>query len=208
MGCLCVCALQNLITGNTVDLSGRVKICSQIHIICNLKNCALYIVSYLLNLIGMLFLLLFICLFIFWQLYKKCGQFERTIGILEDYLKDHPPKDDPSVVEMLVSVYMERNEHSKALERIEHARRVFSCGEEFPLNLTIREGICHAHLGDLEKAEVCYLNISGNRKICLLSFSCVSYYQHLMTTILRSLACCSISKLDRGCSCGFSLTSP
>ncbi|KAJ8449150.1 hypothetical protein Cgig2_004205 [Carnegiea gigantea] len=87
------------------------------------------------------------------MLYKKCGQFERAIGILEDYLKDHPPKDDPSVVEMLVSIYMERNEHSKALEHIEYAKRVCSCGEEFPLNLTIREGICHAHLGDLDKAE-------------------------------------------------------
>ncbi|KAJ8430260.1 hypothetical protein Cgig2_022718 [Carnegiea gigantea] len=86
-------------------------------------------------------------------LYKKCGQFERAIGILEDYLKDHPPKDDLSVVEMLASLHMERSEHSKALEHIEYAKKVYSCGEEFPLNLTIREGICHACVGDLGKAE-------------------------------------------------------
>jgi len=115
-------------------------------------------------------LLLFIYFLFFGQLYKKCGQFETAIGILEVYLKDHPPKDDLSVVEMLASVHMERNEHSKSLEHIESAKKVYSCGEEFPLNLTIREGICHAYLGDLEKAEVCYLNISGKRKFYLLRF--------------------------------------
>lgn len=49
---------------------------------------------------------------------------------------------------------MGSKEFSKALERIEHADRVYCAGNELPLNLTTKAGICHAHLGDLEKAEV------------------------------------------------------
>ena len=32
-------------------------------------------------------------------------------------------------------------------------------GKELPLNLTIKEGICHVHLKNMEKAEVCCMCI-------------------------------------------------
>lgn len=137
------------------------------------------------------------------MLYKKCGQFERAIGILEDYLKDHPPKDDPSAVEMLVSIYMERNEHSKALEHIEYAKRVCGCGEEFPLNLTIRQGICHAHLGDLDKAEFYFSALQkDNAKLQMglvmavaNSFMSLQHYESALKYYLMLEGCASSNDL-------------
>uniref|UniRef100_A0A0A0LGB1 General transcription factor 3C polypeptide 3 n=1 Tax=Cucumis sativus TaxID=3659 RepID=A0A0A0LGB1_CUCSA len=93
------------------------------------------------------------------KLYQKCGHLERAICILEDYIKGHPSEADLDVVDLLASLYMGSKEFSKALERIEHADRVYCAGNELPLNLTTKAGICHAHLGDLEKAECLFANL-------------------------------------------------
>ncbi|XP_038879313.1 general transcription factor 3C polypeptide 3 [Benincasa hispida] len=93
------------------------------------------------------------------KLYQKCGHLERAICILEDYIKEHPTEADLDVVDLLASLYMGNKEFRKALERIEHADEVYCAGSELPLKLTTKEGICHAHLGNMEKAECLFANL-------------------------------------------------
>lgn len=90
------------------------------------------------------------------KLYKKCGQVERSVSILEDYIKDHPTKADLSIVDMLAAVCMENNVHDRALQHIEHAQLLYCSGKDLPLHLTIKAGICHIHLGNIEKAEALF----------------------------------------------------
>ncbi|KAL6560554.1 hypothetical protein OROGR_004113 [Orobanche gracilis] len=89
------------------------------------------------------------------QLYKKCGQRERAVCMLEDRFRNHENVANLSVVGLLVSVLMESNSYAKALEYIERAHQ--ACGEEIPLHISIKAGICHVHLGHLEKAKA-YFN--------------------------------------------------
>lgn len=93
----------------------------------------------------------FFCL----QLYIKCGKTERSVGILEDYLKDHPSEVDLSMVDQLADILMSSNAHDKALQHIELAHTVYCSGKEVPLNLKIKAGLCHLQLGNKEHAEVC-----------------------------------------------------
>lgn len=88
-------------------------------------------------------------------MYKRCGQLERSIAMLEDYLKGCPTEADLSVVDLLAVILMDNNEHIKALQHIERAKLIYCSGRELPINLMIKAGICHIHLGDMEKAEVC-----------------------------------------------------
>ncbi|KAK4837797.1 hypothetical protein QYF36_008507 [Acer negundo] len=60
-------------------------------------------------------------------------------------------KADSGIVDLLASVFMETNAYDKALQHIEHSHLVYYSGEELPLNLKIRAGICHIHLGNMEK---------------------------------------------------------
>ncbi|KAL0324808.1 UNVERIFIED_CONTAM: Transcription factor tau subunit sfc4 [Sesamum radiatum] len=73
--------------------------------------------------------------------------------MLEDNLRNHVNDANLSVVDLLASVLMEMSAYVKALEHIEHAQQVYSTGQEIPLCLTIKAGVCHVHLGHLEKAE-------------------------------------------------------
>lgn len=94
------------------------------------------------------------------QLYQKCGQRERAVSILEEYVKRNQTEVEISIVHLLVSIHIEGKAYIKALNHIEHAQQLYYAGKEFPLSLTIKAGVCQAYLGDLEKAEVCYfLNI-------------------------------------------------
>ncbi|XP_062120499.1 uncharacterized protein LOC133834772 isoform X3 [Humulus lupulus] len=95
------------------------------------------------------------------KLYKRCGQLEHSIHILEDYLKRHPTEADLSVVDLLASTFMETNDHNKALQHIEHARSVCSLGKELPLNLMIKVGLCHVHLGNLHRAKTFFGPLEG-----------------------------------------------
>ncbi|CAN6571216.1 unnamed protein product [Malus baccata var. baccata] len=86
-------------------------------------------------------------------MYERYGQQERSIQILEDYLINHPTEADLSAVNLLASILMENNSHKEALQHIEHAQLVFCSEKEMPLAMTIKAGICHAYLGNMEKAE-------------------------------------------------------
>ncbi|KAK2981898.1 hypothetical protein RJ640_021089 [Escallonia rubra] len=90
------------------------------------------------------------------MLYKRCGQRERTTNILEDYLTCNPNAADLSVVHLLAATHMEGKEYVKALQLIEHAHQFYCSGRELPLYLMIQAGICHVHLGDVEKAEASF----------------------------------------------------
>ncbi|KAI3726599.1 hypothetical protein L1987_66397 [Smallanthus sonchifolius] len=86
-------------------------------------------------------------------LYRKCGQHERSINILEDYLKKNLEDADLSVVLLLASFLMSENVHEKALDHIQYAHQTYSAVKELPVELLIKAGLCHVHLGNLEKAE-------------------------------------------------------
>ncbi|TXG68617.1 hypothetical protein EZV62_003552 [Acer yangbiense] len=61
---------------------------------------------------------------------------------------------DSGIIDLLASVFMETNAYDKALQHIEHSHLVYYSGEELPLNLKIRAGICHIHLGNMEKSKI------------------------------------------------------
>uniref|UniRef100_A0A803KM38 General transcription factor 3C polypeptide 3 n=1 Tax=Chenopodium quinoa TaxID=63459 RepID=A0A803KM38_CHEQI len=90
------------------------------------------------------------------KLHKQCGQIDQSISMLEDYLKQSSEA-DLTVVDVLALLCMGRNEFMRALQHIENVK-VVCCrsGKEFPLCLKISEGVCHAHLGNTEKAKVCF----------------------------------------------------
>lgn len=54
---------------------------------------------------------------------------------------------------------METKAHDRALQHIENAQAVYYSGKELPLNLKIKAGICHVHLGNIEMAQVCCMLI-------------------------------------------------
>ncbi|KAK6919823.1 Tetratricopeptide repeat [Dillenia turbinata] len=87
------------------------------------------------------------------KLYQKCGQIERSSMILEKYIVDHPVEADLTVVDLLAAICIAQNEYGKALHHIEHAQLVYFSGKELPLHLTIKAGVCHIYLGNIEKAE-------------------------------------------------------
>ncbi|XP_048335171.2 uncharacterized protein LOC125423810 isoform X3 [Ziziphus jujuba] len=97
------------------------------------------------------------------KLYKRCGQLERSIAMLEDYLKGCPTEADLSVVDLLAVILMDNNEHIKALQHIERAKLIYCSGRELPINLMIKAGICHIHLGDMEKAEIQFCVLERER---------------------------------------------
>ncbi|PIN06618.1 hypothetical protein CDL12_20824, partial [Handroanthus impetiginosus] len=65
------------------------------------------------------------------QLYKRCGQSERAVCMLEGNLKNHVNEASLNVVDLLASVLMETNAYMKALEHIEHAQQAYCTGKAF-----------------------------------------------------------------------------
>ncbi|MCI34075.1 general transcription factor 3C polypeptide 3-like, partial [Trifolium medium] len=59
-------------------------------------------------------------------------------------MKSTPDGVNASVVDLLGAILMEIKAHDRALRYIEHSQVV---GEELPLNLKVKAGICHVHLG-------------------------------------------------------------
>lgn len=90
------------------------------------------------------------------KLYQVCGQIERAVSTLEDYLKCHPTEADLSIVDMLAAICMKNNDFVKALQHIEQAQLVYCPGKELPLHLAAKAGICHLHLGNIDKAEILF----------------------------------------------------
>lgn len=74
---------------------------------------------------------------------------------MEDYLKSFPSEADLGIIDSLTAIYVKMGEHARALQHIEYAKNVSCGGKELPPDLAVKAGICYAHLGDTEKAEVC-----------------------------------------------------
>ncbi|XP_027190594.1 uncharacterized protein [Cicer arietinum] len=103
------------------------------------------------------------------KFYQKCGQVERSVCILEDYLKNQPDGVNASVVDLLGAILMEINAHDKALQYIELSQ---VDGKELPLTLKVKAGICHVHLGNMEKAQVFFNDLkpeNANKHVELIT---------------------------------------
>ncbi|KAG5106358.1 hypothetical protein JHK82_043328 [Glycine max] len=97
------------------------------------------------------------------KFYKKCGrQVEYSVRILEDYMKSQPDGANASVVDLLGTILMETKAHDRALQHIEQAQAV-NARKELPLNLKIKAGICHAHLGNMEMAQVLFNDLKPEK---------------------------------------------
>ncbi|XP_076887573.1 uncharacterized protein LOC143537758 [Bidens hawaiensis] len=108
------------------------------------------------------------------KLYQKCGRQERGINNLEDYLKKTPKDADVDVVCLLALFLMSESAHEKALQ---HIHQAYSSVKELPVELSIKAGICHVHLGNLEKAEDCF---------SVLTRKNVNDYAHLVIEVADS----------------------
>ncbi|KAK1323326.1 hypothetical protein QJS10_CPA02g00872 [Acorus calamus] len=89
---------------------------------------------------------------------RRC-QIHRAIGILEDYVKVHASEADLGVVDLLAEMLMKNKEHLKALQHIEYAGSVICYGKDLPSYLTVKAGMCHACLGNLEEAQLCFRDL-------------------------------------------------
>lgn len=86
------------------------------------------------------------------KLYLRCGQLEHAISILVEYVNSYPSEADLSVVDLLATIYMENNAYDKAIQLFHsHSQK-----KPLPANLVVKEGICHLHLGNSEKAETLF----------------------------------------------------
>ncbi|KAI3960822.1 hypothetical protein MKW92_037429 [Papaver armeniacum] len=74
----------------------------------------------------------------------------KFISILEDYNKQRISDPLWSVVDLL------------ALQQIEHARSICCTKEQLPPSFSVKAGICHAHLGNIEQAENLFRNLKHN----------------------------------------------
>ncbi|MFS8001563.1 putative tetratricopeptide-like helical domain superfamily [Helianthus anomalus] len=72
-----------------------------------------------------------------------------TFNILEDHIKKKPKDSDADVVRLLASLLMSESAHEKALQYIQTC----SASKELPVDLLVKAGICHVHLGNFETAE-------------------------------------------------------
>lgn len=90
------------------------------------------------------------------RLYIECGQRERAVSILEYHMKNNSGKANLRVIKSLASLYMEENAFVKAQELLQQAQQIYSSDKEALPDLIVEAGICHVHLGDLEKAEALF----------------------------------------------------
>ncbi|XP_021299994.1 general transcription factor 3C polypeptide 3 isoform X1 [Herrania umbratica] len=131
------------------------------------------------------------------KLYQKCGQTERAVAILEDYLHGHPSEVDLGVIDLLVAMLMEINAYKRAILKIEEAQIIYYSEKELPLNLKIKAGICHIHRGDTEKAKIYFSVLEFGKShdhvdlitevadtfISLKHFSSALKYYHMLETL-------------------------
>ena len=88
-------------------------------------------------------------------MYRECGQIDKAIDLLEDYVSTQTTNSDWSVLDLLISLYLRNNAISEALKQIEKARLQLRSQQKLPVQLQAKEVICHAYLGDMKHAEVC-----------------------------------------------------
>jgi general transcription factor 3C polypeptide 3 (transcription factor C subunit 4) len=88
-------------------------------------------------------------------MYRDCGQIDKAINLLEDYVNAQTTNIDSNHLDLLISLYLRNNAYNEALRLIERAHIVFGSQHNLPVQLQAKAVICHAYLGDMKHAEVC-----------------------------------------------------
>lgn len=101
--------------------------------------------------------------YLFFQMYRDCGQIDKAINLLEDYANTQTSNIDWSVLDLLISLYLRNNVLSEALRQIKRAQLQLGSQQKLPVQLQAKEVICHAYSGDMKHAEVC------SRLFCFIS---------------------------------------
>uniref|UniRef100_A0A0E0MEK8 General transcription factor 3C polypeptide 3 n=1 Tax=Oryza punctata TaxID=4537 RepID=A0A0E0MEK8_ORYPU len=97
------------------------------------------------------------------QMYRDCGQIDKAINLLEDYVNAQTTNIDSSLLDLLISLYLRNNAHNEALTLIERAHLMFGSQHNLPVQLQAKAVICHAYLGDMKHAEVFLQNVHLER---------------------------------------------
>lgn len=88
------------------------------------------------------------------QMYRDCGQIDKAINLLEDYVNARATSVDWSLLDLLISLYLRNNAHSEALRQIEKAHLLLGSQHKLLVQLQAKAVICHTYLGDMKHAEV------------------------------------------------------
>uniref|UniRef100_A0A0E0R6S5 General transcription factor 3C polypeptide 3 n=1 Tax=Oryza rufipogon TaxID=4529 RepID=A0A0E0R6S5_ORYRU len=97
------------------------------------------------------------------QMYRDCGQIDKAINLLEDYVNAQTTNIDSNHLDLLISLYLRNNAYNEALRLIERAHIVFGSQHNLPVQLQAKAVICHAYLGDMKHAEVFLQNVHLER---------------------------------------------
>eukprot|EP00252_Welwitschia_mirabilis_P015952 TRINITY_DN35372_c0_g1_i1.p1 TRINITY_DN35372_c0_g1~~TRINITY_DN35372_c0_g1_i1.p1 ORF type:complete len:936 (-),score=195.07 TRINITY_DN35372_c0_g1_i1:201-3008(-) len=97
------------------------------------------------------------------KMHYKNGECQHATSVLETFFTEHPLECDLTVVTLLASLLIEDKSYSKAIEQIEHARMIYCSGQGLPLELAVKAGISHAHIGNLEEAEKCFEDLNAEQ---------------------------------------------
>ncbi|KAJ0961110.1 hypothetical protein J5N97_000925 [Dioscorea zingiberensis] len=117
------------------------------------------------------------------KMYRECGQLERSISIMEDFVKTRSSESDIGILSLLIDLLMENKSHSQALHQVEYAAKsVYCSGKELPFLLKAKAVICHAYLGNTEVAEgnlhlkiaQCYVSKMERRHAILFFYKALS----------------------------------
>lgn len=84
---------------------------------------------------------------------QKNGQSEQATQLLEHLIETYPYEADLSAVNLLAELHMANGAFAITISWIDRARELYSADQPLPLDLSVKAGICHAYLGDLESAE-------------------------------------------------------
>lgn len=97
------------------------------------------------------------------QMYRDCGQIDKAINLLEDYVNAQTTNIDSNHLDLLISLYLRNNAYNEALRLIDRAHIVFGSQHNLPVQLQAKAVICHAYLGDMKHAEVFLQNVHLER---------------------------------------------
>ncbi|EFJ04351.1 hypothetical protein SELMODRAFT_432497 [Selaginella moellendorffii] len=87
------------------------------------------------------------------KMQHKNGNIQRATEVLEKFIDEHSAEADFAAVNLLAELHMGNRNYAAALSQIDRARQMYCHGQALPLDLSIKSGICHVHLGNLLAAE-------------------------------------------------------
>jgi len=88
------------------------------------------------------------------RMHHRLGAPERACELLDTFVKDNPDAADATLVNMLAEVLIELGRHAETLALLDReSPGICVDGAAMPLDLSVKGAVCHAYLGDVEKAE-------------------------------------------------------